>query len=66
MKNRSDACDRSINLRVGVERLTQQFEELLELRERVRRAEARLKGLRAHQHFNRYQRKVQAPVVLAP
>jgi hypothetical protein len=64
MGNRSDACDRSLALRVATETLTQQFEALLELRERVRRAEARLKGLRAHQRFSRRQPKVQVHLLL--
>ena len=64
MGNRTDACERSLALRVNIETLTQHFEELLALRARVRRAEARLKGPQTHQRFSRRQPKVQAS--LAP
>ena len=41
MSNRIQACDHSHGLQLSVKTLAQRFEELQQLRERVRRAEAK-------------------------
>jgi hypothetical protein len=46
MSNHVQASDRSFSLYLSLKKLTQQFEELQELRARVRRAEARLAASR--------------------
>jgi hypothetical protein len=55
MSNRIQACDHSHGLQLSVKTLTQQFEELQQLRERVRRAEAR--AVRAQRYQARRQEK---------
>jgi hypothetical protein len=55
MSNRTKASDRSHALYLRLKKLTQQFEELQQLRDRVRRAEA--KAIRAWRYQGRRQEK---------
>ena len=55
MSNRIPACDHSQALYLRVKTLTQQFEELQQLRDRVRRAEG--KAVRAWRYQGRKQEK---------
>jgi len=53
MSSVTQSCDRSLALRLRVETLIQQFEELKKLRERIRRVEAKVICVSRYQRSRR-------------